>query len=361
MMKYLWHISIFFLSSVVLSQENIALKTIPFHTDNVSISIAQVIDIRKEKNLGLGTNRDGEKVIFKLHPDAPTAILNFMKTSFLQTKEAKPIVIKIKDLEIQQSQSSISYITTRVHANLIFYEKENDSLQKLFDVEHYEDATFYISDKSKIFDTYEQRIRAALEYCTLSFINNYKKQNKSKSISEGIETNVEDGFYEKSEVKYKKKLGEWFNMLTYKKVYSKHKEGWKISYIGFTDSDKDFIMPFVISYDRYSIKRSSLLNKNYTSVDAFSIGGGFDGYLKIIPGIYANISLEVPLGIEITKKTKGNKQHNFLIGIGARQGIKIIPWKEYGIVIGAGVFQQIQTSRVYTKNFGIELELGINF
>ncbi|WP_109097105.1 hypothetical protein [Aquimarina sp. AU58] len=360
-MKYIWHISMFFLSSIVLSQENITLKTIPFHTENVSISIAQVFDIRKKKNLGLGTNRHGEKVIFQLYPDAPTAILNFMKTSFSQTKDAKPIFIKIKDLEIQQSQSSISHITTRVYINLIFYEKENDKLQKLFDVQHYEDETFTISDTSKIFETYEQRIRAALEYCTLSFINTYKKRSKPESISGNLQTSAEDVFYEKPEMKKAKRLGKWFDMLTYRKIYSKHKEGWKMSYIGFADSDKDFIMPFVISYDKYSIKRSSLLNKNYTSVDAFSVGGGFDGYLKIIPGVYINIGIEVPLGLEITKKIEGKKQHNFLIGIGAKQGVKIIPWKEYGIVIGAGVFQQIQTSKVYTKNFGFELELGINF
>ncbi|WP_025667476.1 hypothetical protein [Aquimarina megaterium] len=360
-MKYIWHVSMFFLSSIVLSQENISLKTIPFHTENLSISIAQVIDIRKEKNLGLGTKENGEKVIFQLYPDAPTAILDFMKTSFSQTKDTKPIVIKVKNLEIQQSQSSISSIKTRVYINLIFYEKENDKLQKLFDVQHYEDETFSISDKSKIFETYEQRIRAALEYCTLSFINTYKKRNKPEFISGDLQTSAEDVFYEKSEMKHKKRLGKWFDMVTFRKVYSKHKEGWKMSYIGFADSDKDFIMPFVISYDRYSIKRSSLLNKNYTSVDAFSVGGGFDGYLKIIPGVYANIGIEVPLGLEITKKIEGKKQHNFLIGIGAKQGVKIIPWKEYGIVIGAGVFQQIQTSKVYTKNFGFELELGINF
>ena len=31
------------------------------------------------------------------------------------------------------------------------------------------------------------------------------------------------------------------------------------------------------------------------------------------------------------------KSNNFLIGIGSNQGVKIIPWKDYGIVIGAGM------------------------
>lgn len=360
-MKSIWYVSMFFLSSIVLSQEKIALKTVPFHTENSSIYIEQVFDTRKEKNLGLGTNKFGEKVIFQLHPNAPRAILSFMKTSFSHAKDAKPIYIKVENLEIQQSQSSINHITTRVYIDLVFYEKENDKLKELHAVRHYEEEIFSMSDGSKIFETYEKRIRAALEYCTLSFMNHYKKRNRPDSTSRGIQTNVEDVFYEKSKLKHAERLGKWFNMLTYKKIYSKHKEGWKISYIGFADSDKNFIMPFIISYDRYSIKRSSLLNKNYTSVDAFSIGGGFDGYLKIVPGLYANISLEVPLGLEIAKKTEGKKQHNFLIGISSRQGIKIIPWKDYGIVIGAGVFQQIQTSKVYTRNFGFELELGVNF
>ncbi|WP_157609263.1 hypothetical protein [Psychroflexus torquis] len=41
--------------------------------------------------------------------------------------------------------------------------------------------------------------------------------------------------------------------------------------------------------------------------------------------------------------------------------IKAIPWTEFGIVIGAGVFQHWQTSKGINRNFGFQLEVRFNF
>ena len=214
---------------------------------------------------------------------------------------------------------------------------------------------FQISDTSELFDTHERRIRAALEYCVQGFINNYKAKNT-------LDLNaIQTQFITEYSIEEQSELGYWYNFLTFKKVFSKHKEGWEISYISFTDSNEDFIIPLVMSYRQNSLKSKSLKNKGYKSVNSYTLSAGLDGYLKISPGIYANIALEMSSGFEKLKDLENNKKNNFLIGLSSKQGVKIIPWKEFGIVIGAGFFQQIQNSKVYKTDFGFELELGINF
>lgn len=361
-MNFTRYLMVFFiLCNKAFSQESIALQTVPMDTKNFSIYIKEVTDERKEKTLGYIANKYDKNVILNIYPDAPKAIQDFMDVSFIHAEKAKPIYIKIQALEIQQSQSSITDITTRVYVNLIFLEKNKDTLKTLFDVKHYEDEVFPMSNTTEIFETHEKRIRAALENCIQSFMHNYKEKSNTNFKTEGPERETITSIKNQSGTESKPLLGKWYNLLTFKKVFSKHKKGYKISYIGFADNDKDFILPFVMSYDRYSIKSKSLTNQGYRSIDAYTLGGGFDGYFKIHSGVYLNLGLDVPIGMELTKNLMNKKRYNFLIGISAKQGIKIMPWKDLGIVIGAGVFQQIQTSKVYQTNFGFELELGINF
>ena len=133
---------LFIVSTKFFCQESIVLEPIPFETQNLSIYIKEVIDERKEKFLGLVENKLGADVVLKLNPKASIAIQAFMDTSFSYSMNAKPIYVKIKNIQIQQSQSSISDITARAYVHLIFLEKQKDTLKELFNISHYEDQVF---------------------------------------------------------------------------------------------------------------------------------------------------------------------------------------------------------------------------
>jgi hypothetical protein len=339
----------------MFSQEQIVLKSISFESQEQQIYIVKVMDERPEKSLGYLENAYGEKSKLYLKPDAPQAVMSFMNLSLSKLEKSKPIYIKINNLEIRQAQTSISELTVQVYVNLEFYEKNNNNLSKLYGISRSVQQVFSMSSTYKIFKTHEQRIRAALEYCMIGFINHRIKNDSNSGFKP---SNI---FEKSSIINSKPKLGKWFNMLTFKRILSNHNKGWKVNYIGFLDTDDDFILPFVLSYDQYSLKSDELIKKKYKSVDTYSIGVGFDGLIKISPGIYANFGINIPIGIETITSQANRKKGNSLIGVSTKQGIKIIPWKNYGIVIGAGLFQQIQTSKVYKTDFGFELELGINF
>ncbi|TPN83360.1 hypothetical protein [Aquimarina algicola] len=153
----------------------------------------------------------------------------------------------------------------------------------------------------------------------------------------------------------------WINLLTYKKSFSKYRESWSIQYTGFEDIDNDLIIPFTLSYGQNKIENKILNERGYKSVDIFALGFGLSGYLKMFQGLYIGLGAEVSPGIESTVRINQAKNSHFYIGADFKQGIKIIPWSEFGIVIGIESFQKIQNSKIYTSEIGWAFEVGINF
>lgn len=342
------------------SQTSIDLKTVPFEIQHQNFYIERVFDDRQVQHLGVVKDISGNELNFQLKEGASVAVKKFMDIVLPKTNDRIPITIRIKALEIQQVQTSLNEVTARVYIRLAFFNKEGLTEGELFNISHNEDQNFQLSNSTEIVETHEKRIRSALEYCIQSFVNNpsavakgvSSEKNKNGTLhlsksSSSLETNVP--------------LSRWLNLLTFKKTFDKYHNGWEVGYTGFADSDNHFIIPFKISYGQSRAKTDKVRERGYSSIDTYALGGGFNGIIKMTPGVYIDIGLNIPIGIEVLRDLEQKKSHNFLIGVGARQGVKIIPWKEFGIVIGAGIFQQIQTSKVYKRNFGFELELGINF
>lgn len=150
-------------------------------------------------------------------------------------------------------------------------------------------------------------------------------------------------------------------MLTYKKVFSKSYDGWKISYTEFNDDLEDFIIPFTYSFDSYKVKPDVYKNKKIKSSDTYALGFGFDGYQKIIKGTYLILGLNTPVGLEVIKNLDNKKNKHFLIGVEPKLGFKLMTSKDLGLVLGANAFWRLSNSKVLNNEIGFEIEVGINF
>ena len=151
------------------------------------------------------------------------------------------------------------------------------------------------------------------------------------------------------------------HIVSVQKIFSKNYEGYKFKYSEFIDSSDDFIIPAGFSYSGYSLKEGTLKKRGFKSSNRFVLGAGVDGYIKLHEGIYAGIGLNVPFGYEKTRNLQDNTRSKFLIGFESNQGLRFIPWKELGLVFGVSFNQHFINSDVLSKEFGYELELGINF
>lgn len=199
-----------------------------------------------------------------------------------------------------------------------------------------------------------------MEYCLRSFID-AQKENTTNNLTKDEMLDEASSTKKAAPFESYVPLGKWFNMLTFKRMTDRYNEGWNVAYTGFSDHDKDLIIPFVIGYGQSRATSDIVQERGYSSVDSYSFGFGLHGYIKITPGFYVDLGLNVPIRMEVLRDLEEKKATNFLIGLRANQGVKIIPWKDFGIVVGAGIFQRWQTSKVINRNFGFQLELGINF
>ena len=357
MKKTIYTLVIFFNCANCFSQTTIDLKKVLFEIKNHNFYIDSVIDDRQELYLGVIEDSSNKKVTLRFENSTATTIKHFMDATLPKTDGSVPITLRVHHLIIEEAQTSIDKRTARVYVELYFYAENGEELYK---VVHYEDQIFPVSSLTEIFETHEQRIRAALEYCLLKFIDAQKENTTHDLKKDGI---LDNGSSAKEAAPFETyiPLGKWFNMLTFKRVMDKYNEGWNIAYTGFLDTDKDFIIPFVICYGQSKSKSDIVQERGYRSADSYVLGFGFNGLIKIAPGVYVDLGLNVPVGIEVLRDLEDKKSTNFLVGLSANQGVKIIPWTDFGIVIGAGIFQRWQTSKVINRNFGFQLELGINF
>lgn len=149
--------------------------------------------------------------------------------------------------------------------------------------------------------------------------------------------------------------------ISYQKGYSPYYEHWYIKYEEFVDSDDDLIVPISFGYGHSKIKSKKLKAKNLISASISTFDFGFDGYIKLHKGIYFCLGAKTIIGVETFKKVNKNKASKFLIGGHLNQGIRLIPWQEFGVVLGISISERLQNSKFYTSEFGWALEIGINF
>ncbi|MEM9983443.1 MAG: hypothetical protein AAF734_13175 [Bacteroidota bacterium] len=268
-----------------------------------------------------------------------------------------PIHIEIKALNVQESKRRMNNGIARVaraHVSLAFFEKQDGLLIETFSIKHNEDEVFDLASRSALYNSHEKRIRAALEYCMHAFLNDYqaiKNDTRNPDFQPKRENN-----------KIEVKLGQWFSLVTLKGMRSAYFEGYGISYTGFVDSKKGLIRPYEASFEVTWARREVAAENGYNDVNAYVFRPElYFFYKKLLSGAYATLSANLPIGFEILENLEGNNSVNFVIGVGASQGLRFIPWEKNGLVLGVDFFQQLETSRIYSFDLGVEVVLGINF
>ncbi|OJJ19172.1 hypothetical protein BKI52_20380 [marine bacterium AO1-C] len=344
----------------VQAQVQIALKPVKYEMVSPSFYIQEVVDGRKDKqSIGYIKDHLDEKVTVKLSPNVPQAIQGFVNQSLAKTSDATPIILRVLYLQVKEEQTSTSEVTARGEIKLVFYEQASDKLKQVYVIEHYEDQVFATSAKPAMKDVHERSIRSLLEHCLKRFAE--EKQTKrltSKEVSPQVLN--EASTIDQLSITKDKPLGHWHNLITFKRSMGHHTQGWQVSYIGFSNRE-EIIVPFVFSLGQSQIKEATTRGSEYRVIDTYTLSFGSQLYIKLFSNLYANVTLNIPVGLEVLRDRQEKKSQNFLIGIGSKQGLMYIPKSSLGLVFGGGVFQRLQTSRIFSTDWGFELEIGIKF
>ncbi len=356
-MKPVLSIIILFLTLSVSAQERMSLRTLPFTLQsNEKVYVASVTDKRKVKSLGIQEKINGEKTVLFLKDGAEKAIEMFYGESLKKDSLYQPVFIELKALNVQESKRRMNngiVKVARVHVEMSFFQREAGILKELYTVKHNEDEVFGLYERAELYATHEKRIRAALEYCMHYFLKNYKE------VTSGVSA---DFIPLRENEKIEDKLGQWFNLVTAKGMGSRYFQGYGISYTGFVDSKKGWIRPYETSFEVTWARNDVAEENGYEEVNSFVFRPElYFFYKRLFKGTYASMSANIPVGFELLEELSGDTSFNFVIGIGASQGLRCIPWQKSGLVFGIDFFQRLETSKVYRFDLGVEFVLGINF
>ncbi|MDN5213029.1 hypothetical protein QQ020_13260 [Fulvivirgaceae bacterium BMA12] len=357
-MKTLITVILFFLVTKLCAQERMSLRTIPFIPQSKEgVYVESVIDKRKVKSLGIQEKINGEKTELFLKEGAETALESFYEKSLKKDSHKEPVYIELKALNVQESKRRMNdgiVKVARAHVEMSFLQMEDGMLKEMYAIKHNEDEVFALHEKAQLYATHEKRIRAALEYCMHYFLKNYDKVKPVFSDANFTPLRENE--------KMDKKLGQWFNLVTVKGMGSTYFQGYGISYTGFVDSKKGLIRPYETSFELTWARKDVAEENGYEEVNSFVLRPElYFFYKRLFQGVYASMSTNAPLGFELLEDLSGDNSFNFVIGIGASQGLRFIPWQKRGLVFGVDFFQQFETSEVYRFDLGVEFVLGINF
>ncbi len=343
-----------------IAQTQIQLNPQGFYVANRGFYIAEVIDGRKDTtSIGYSRNWSDKKNNIVLAPDMVTAIQDFADFSLPHDSTLTPVVLKVLFLQVKEERVSISNNTARAEIKLEFYKDSELGLKKIFEIEHFEDRNVDDFSTGKIAGIYEILIRSVLEHCFNEF-SQTGLTNEQPGNSINRQTLTAPSTLESLPLTENNLLLKWVNIISYQKIISKHTEGWRVSYVGFTENEK-VILPFIYSFDRYRIKPESLKNSNYKSANYFTPGFGTVFYHNLFSAIYINVSLQIPVGVERLVAVNNENSNNFIIGIESSQELMFIPKSDFGLVFGVGIYQKAHTSKIFQTNFGVEFRVGIKF
>lgn len=157
-------------------------------------------------------------------------------------------------------------------------------------------------------------------------------------------------------------LMDWKNILIYQKTEGINASGFRLNYLQNKKSMwKDWLIPLSIGFSRSKIDRDHIEKKGYYDVDINTISIGYTGFRPIKNNLYLNVSLNATLGSErLTENDLSNKER-FILGTSPSQSIYYIPKSKHGFVFGIGVYEIIQTSKVYSFDIGLRFDAGIKF
>ncbi len=343
-----------------IAQTQVQLNPQGFYVANRGFYIVEVIDGRKNTtSIGYSRNWSDKKNNVVLSPDMVTAIQGFADFSLPHDSSLTPVILKVLFLQVKEERVSISNRTARAEIKLEFYIESEPGVKKVFEIEHFEDRNVDDFSTRKISNIYEILIRSVLEHCFNEFSQLGLKNNGSGNYTDRQALTTSSDF-ESLPLTKNNLLLKWVNIISYQKIISKHTEGWRVSYVGFTENEK-VILPFIYSFDRYRIKPESLKDSNYKSANYFTPSFGTVFYHNLFSAIYINVSLQIPVGVERLVAVNNENSNNFIIGIESSQELMFIPKSDFGLVIGAGIYQKAQTSKIFNTNFGVEFRVGIKF
>jgi hypothetical protein len=195
------------------------------------------------------------------------------------------------------------------------------------------------------------------------FLQKRAEQAEQKRIKDSIQTALlEDQQLMANDVRYRMK---WVNMVTYRQSIGFVQNAYNLSYSGYIDTKNEWTFPISLRLTGSKEFNENNLASGYKDWSQWATELGMFGFRKIRKEQYLALGLHVPLGWERYRyddELPSVKKHwHGLIGIRVEERLMYLSDRKTGLVMSAGFYQLLVTSKRYDFDAGFSLEIGIKF
>jgi hypothetical protein len=88
---------------------------------------------------------------------------------------------------------------------------------------------------------------------------------------------------------------------------------------------------------------------------------GISPFYRLGDKFYLQLGVRLIYGSEELTDFSGDVSSNMFFGLNPSQGIVFVPESKFGITLGLGGYEKVQSSKVYKSDAGVQLQIGIKF
>ena len=152
--------------------------------------------------------------------------------------------------------------------------------------------------------------------------------------------------------KYKRNIRIWTSCKQFKRTLTFKNNGFWYN---------DWLIPLSFGFHIKEIHEDIILELPYLSATKTQATLGLSGYKPSASQLLLNIEVGAILGSEILVDLLNQSNERFVFGLGASQGVVYVPNAKWGIVLQAGIYEDIVNSKLYTIDVGIHFGAGLQF
>jgi hypothetical protein len=154
----------------------------------------------------------------------------------------------------------------------------------------------------------------------------------------------------------------WVNMITYRQSIGLIENTYNLSYYGYMVTKDEWTFPISLRLTGAENYNEKTMNNGFSSWSQHVTDLGMSGFRKIKGNEYVSLGLHLPLGYEKYRLIGSSDKHlRLLIGTSVEERLMYISPYKTGLVMSAGFYQLVMSSKRYTFDAGFSLEVGVKF
>jgi len=198
---------------------------------------------------------------------------------------------------------------------------------------------------------------------TEEYLRKKAEQTEAKRVRDSIRQEKID--YQEvmaNDVRYKLR---WINMLTYRQTVGFVDNGYNLSYYGYLKTKGVWTYPISIKLSGSTNYNDANIKPNYKDWSQSLSYWGMSGFRNLKDNWYLSLGGYIPLGWERYRYddqlSTDKRRFHLLCGVNTEERILYMSPNKVGLVLGAGFYQKLMNSKVYTVDVGFSLEVGLKF